>query len=66
MTHKSPYNPNSHLTVKERIKMSLPTKVLIERKKLKGRVLDYGCGLGKDVELLNNLGYDITGYDPHY
>jgi len=66
MIFKSPYNPNSHLTVKERIKMSLPTKVLIERKKLKGRILDFGCGLGKDIDLLNNMGYDITGYDPYY
>jgi hypothetical protein len=28
--------------------------------------LDYGCGLGQDVERLRSLGFDSTGYDPHY
>lgn len=33
---------------------------------MKGKILDFGCGIGKDVELLNSKGYDITGYDPYY
>jgi diadenosine tetraphosphate (Ap4A) HIT family hydrolase len=66
MIFKSPYNPNSHLTVKDRKKMSLPTTVLIEQNKLHGKILDFGCGLGKDVDLLRNMGFDITGYDPYY
>ena len=66
MIFKSPYNPNSHLTVKDRKKMSLPTTVLIEQNKLYGKILDFGCGLGKDVDLLKNRGLDITGYDPYY
>ena len=28
--------------------------------------LDYGCGYGKDVEELIDLGYQSTGYDPYY
>ncbi len=66
MIFKSPNNPNSHLTVKVRTKMSLPTKVLIEQNKLHGKILDFGCGIGKDVDLLKNRGLDITGYDPYY
>jgi diadenosine tetraphosphate (Ap4A) HIT family hydrolase len=46
--------------------MSLPTKVLIEQNKLHGKILDFGCGMGKDVDLLKNRGLDITGYDPYY
>jgi diadenosine tetraphosphate (Ap4A) HIT family hydrolase len=59
-------NIYSHLTVKERVNMSLPAKILLEKGVLKGRVLDFGCGLGKDVELLKQKGFDITGYDPFY
>ena len=28
--------------------------------------LDFGCGIGKDVELLKAKGIDIVGYDPFY
>ena len=31
-----------------------------------GKVLDFGCGIGKDVELLKHKGFDILGYDPFY
>jgi SAM-dependent methyltransferase len=66
MIFHSPYNPNPHLTVKERQKMSLPTKVLFEKKRLNGTILDFGCGLGKDVELLSERGFNVSGYDPYY
>lgn len=59
-------NPYSYLTVKERTKMSMPAKLLMEQKLLKGKILDFGCGLGKDVELLREKGFDIIGYDPYY
>jgi len=59
-------NPNSHLTAKERQKMSYPTRVLFEKKLLNGRVLDFGCGYGKDVEELEKKGVNIVGYDPLY
>lgn len=66
MIYSSPSNPNTHLIVKEKTKVSLLMTVLFERNKLKGEILDFGCGLGKDVEFLQSKGFSITGYDPHY
>lgn len=59
-------NYYSHLTAKERKYLSFPAKFLFEKKLLVGEVLDYGCGLGKDVELLKKRGINIIGYDKHY
>lgn len=59
-------NEFSHLTAKERETLSFPARFLLNRKLLKGEVLDFGCGFGKDVELLSARGVDITGYDKHY
>ncbi|MBQ0909482.1 HIT domain-containing protein [Flavobacterium sp. F-328] len=62
----SSQNPNSHLTAIERTSLSYPARILLNQKEIKGKVLDFGCGIGKDVELLKNEGFDITGYDPFY
>ncbi|MCY7349643.1 MAG: HIT domain-containing protein [Cytophagaceae bacterium] len=62
----NPQNPNSHLTAKQRDTPSLPVRILHERKLLLGRVLDYGCGFGRDVQFLRAKGFDASGYDPHY
>jgi diadenosine tetraphosphate (Ap4A) HIT family hydrolase len=59
-------NPNSHLTAKERDNLSFPAKILLNKNLLVGDVLDFGCGFGKDVELLRTKGFNISGYDPHY
>jgi diadenosine tetraphosphate (Ap4A) HIT family hydrolase len=59
-------NPNSHLTAKEREKLSYPSRILINENLIEGKVLDFGCGHGKDVEELKGKGLDIKGYDPHY
>lgn len=59
-------NPYSHLTAIERTSLSFPARILKERKKLKGKILDFGCGVGKDVEILKDQKFDIAGYDPHY
>lgn len=56
----------SHLTAKERESISFPAKILLQRKLLNGKVLDFGCGFGKDVEVLQNKNFNIVGYDPHY
>lgn len=59
-------NPYSHLTAIERTSISFPARILKERKLLKGKILDFGCGVGKDVEVLKDQDFDIVGYDPHY
>ena len=56
-------NPNSHLTAKERDKISFPAKILLDKNLLIGDVLDFGCGLGTDVTLLQEKGIKIEGYD---
>lgn len=40
---------------------SLPTRWLLKQDLLKGRILDYGCGRGKDAEVLN-----CEKFDPNY
>ena len=59
-------NPNSHLTAILRTSLSYPARILMNQKRIHGKVLDFGCGIGKDVELLQQKGYDIVGYDPFY
>lgn len=59
-------NIYSHLTAKERESLSFPAKLLLNKKVLSGDILDFGCGFGKDVELLKEKGFDIVGYDNHY
>jgi 2-polyprenyl-3-methyl-5-hydroxy-6-metoxy-1,4-benzoquinol methylase len=59
-------NQFNHLTAKERDSLSFPAKVILERNLLAGEVLDFGCGFGKDVSLLQEKGINIMGYDKHY
>lgn len=59
-------NSNSHLTAIERNSLSYPARIVLNQKKIIGKVLDFGCGIGKDVKLLKNKGFDIIGYDPFY
>lgn len=54
----------SYLTAISRTKLSSPVKNLVPY--LQGRILDYGCGKGSDVSILQNKGYSIEGYDPYY
>lgn len=56
----------SHLTAINRQFLSFPAKYLYSQNRLKGKILDFGCGYGKDVEILQKKGLDITGYDPYY
>ena len=59
-------NLYSHLTAKERETISFPAKLLLNKNLLAGTILDFGCGYGKDVELIKAKSFDIIGYDPHY
>ncbi len=66
MIYRSNKNPNSHLTIKKRRWPSFPTKFLFSNGFIKGKTLDFGCGLGLDINYLKNKDIDITGYDPYY
>ena len=59
-------NSNSHLTAIERTSLSYPARIVLNQKKIIGKVHDFGCGNGKDVEFLKAKGIDIVGYDPFY
>ncbi|MGJ5673778.1 MAG: bifunctional class I SAM-dependent methyltransferase/HIT family protein [Nostochopsis sp.] len=63
---KKQKNQFSHLTAIERVYLSVPTNFLLDKNLLQGKVLDFGCGLGNDVKLLQKKEFDITGYDPYY
>jgi ATP adenylyltransferase len=62
----SPSNSFNHLTAKERDSISFPARHVLNKGLLQGEVLDFGCGFGKDVEVLKEKGIDIVGYDRHY
>ncbi|MEX2580471.1 MAG: DNA phosphorothioation-associated putative methyltransferase [Verrucomicrobiales bacterium] len=57
-----------HRTALARSDLSMPVKSLLENDQLRpgDRIFDYGCGLGDDVAGLEALGYDATGWDPHF
>ena len=59
-------NSYNHLKAKERDTLSFPAKIVLKKNLIKGKVLDFGCGIGKDVKLLKSKGINITGYDKHY
>jgi diadenosine tetraphosphate (Ap4A) HIT family hydrolase len=63
---KKQKNKFSHLTAIERVYLSFPAQLLWNQDLLKGQILDFGCGFGNDVKLLQAKGLDVTGYDPHY
>lgn len=56
-----------HRTALQRYSLSAPMQALWRHGLLQTRsVFDYGCGRGDDVRLLEQLGVDATGWDPHY
>ncbi|MBQ8020008.1 MAG: methyltransferase domain-containing protein, partial [Paludibacteraceae bacterium] len=57
---------NPHLTAKERTSVSFPTNWLKNHNRLKGEILDFGCGFGFDTDQLQKEGFDIVGYDNYY
>lgn len=59
-------NQYSYLTAIARSKLSTPAQFLVDRQLLTGRILDFGCGWGNDVRILQQRGFEIDGYDPHY
>ncbi|MBD2676505.1 MULTISPECIES: HIT family protein [Nostoc] len=63
---KQQKNQFSHLTAIERTYLSFPAQLLLNQNLLQGKILDFGCGFGNDVQILRQKGCDITGYDPYY
>ena len=57
---------HSQLTAKERTKLSFPSQWLLNKNKLHGNILDFGCGFGFDTIDLKNKGLQIEGYDKFY
>jgi DNA phosphorothioation-associated putative methyltransferase len=55
-----------HRTAIKRYDLSKPVKRLLERGLLRKSetFFDYGCGHGMDVEALQSLGYQASGWDP--
>ncbi len=66
MNQEKQQNQYTHLTAIKREDLSFPAKYLLKNKLLKGQILDFGCGYGKDVEKLQEKGFDIQGYDLYY
>lgn len=57
-----------HRTALSRAALSMPVRTLLENDILRQNdtYFDYGCGLGDDVAGLVALGYDASGWDPHF
>lgn len=57
-----------HLTALSRTSLSAPVQLLLRHGLLQpGRsFFDYGCGRGGDIESLREMGYEGSGWDPHY
>jgi len=57
-----------HRTAIRRTTLSRPVNILVDSGLLSPEVtfLDYGCGLGDDVRLLQRHGYQANGWDPYY
>jgi DNA phosphorothioation-associated putative methyltransferase len=57
-----------HKTAMARYYLSKPMQLLMQAELISEArsILDYGCGQGDDVKTLENSGYIVTGWDPHY
>ena len=56
---------NSHKTAMTRTRLSVPSRWIKKECPFSGRVLDYGCGRGKDADILKCDKYD-SYYFPAY
>lgn len=45
---------------------SAPTKILFEKNIIKNKVLDWGCGKGRDSKFLVENGFDVLSYDKYH
>jgi DNA phosphorothioation-associated putative methyltransferase len=63
-----PVGIERHRTAIKRYDISKPVKQLLERGLLRktDTFFDYGCGHGMDIEALQSLGYEASGWDPAF
>lgn len=59
-------NKNAKYTAIKRDKPSYPLRILLQQGKIKGEVLDFGCGFGTDAEELKEKGFDVERFDPNF
>ena len=52
-----------YLTAIKRTDLSVPTRYLLQHNLLKGRILDFGCGSGRDTRAFLDLGYSVEATD---
>ena len=57
-----------HLTAIRRFQYSKPISLAVSHRLIRedSTVLDYGCGRGEDVGLLQKNGLKAEGWDPHF
>ncbi|KKT73897.1 MAG: hypothetical protein UW69_C0054G0002 [Microgenomates group bacterium GW2011_GWA2_44_7] len=53
-------------TAMHRSEPSLPAKILVERKIVNGRLFDWGCGHGADLDYFLRSGIKAEGWDPNH
>ncbi len=57
--------PASRETAAPRKRESVPARLVVHRPRPR-RLLDFGCGLSRDVAFFREHGIDAIGYDPYY
>ena len=63
---KTKNSNKSWRTAIHRKKPSAPFMYLYQQGLIKGQVLDYGCGLGRDLTFMLSAGIQAKGFDPYY
>lgn len=53
-------------TAMHRSEPSLPATILVQRKMVRGRLFDWGCGHGTDLEFFRKSGIETEGWDPNH
>lgn len=53
-------------TAMHRSEPSLPATILVQRKLVSGKLFDWGCGHGADLEFFRKSGIDAEGWDPNH
>ena len=68
MFESNPIAVERHKTAIRRYNLSRPVALLLQNSLIQSgsKVYDYGCGHGHDVEILQQQGFEVAGYDPYF